>query len=108
MKSDCVPETKGRAITRAYWPVPAENRSADREAGNKLVDEMTLEELVEFFKEYDCGPTFCLVRERVFEQLKRLPPRLNIADAQTQASRALETLKLAIQRLNRETGIDLA
>lgn len=93
----------GKDITRAYWPLEhGANASADREAGDKLVDTMTLNELVEFFTDYTAGPTYCLVKDRTMDLLAKLPPRLNIKAARTEATAALEILRRALHRLTTE------
>lgn len=90
-------------ISRAYWPNPALNESAIRADGNAVVDSMTLSELVEFFKEHEAGPTYCLVKERMLELLDLLPPRLHIIAAKQRAQTALETLRQSLGRLERES-----
>jgi len=95
----------GEQITRAYWaPERGPNPPADREAGDKLVDQMTLGELVHFFETHNAGPTYVLVKERVLTQLEKLPPRLGISQARQKALNALEVLRNSISRLNREVN----
>ena len=92
-----------KEITEAYWaPERGVNPSADIPAGNKIVDHMTLNELTGFFAEYTCGPTYCLVKQRVLENLEKLPPTLGIKSAETQAFASLVKLQIALQQLQIE------
>ena len=87
-----------RRLTEAYWPLPDNpGQSADRASGDKVVDSLTLGELAQFYAECTCGPTYCLVTERVETLLKQFPPF--IERRRQEALNALEAAQYAYQGL---------
>lgn len=92
--------SKFKHITDAYWqPERGSNPPADINSGNLVVDKMSIGDLVEFFSVYKCGPTYCLVKERVVANLDKLPPRLNIVSAKEQVQSALAQLATAERQI---------
>ncbi len=86
-----------RKLSLAFWPNPAANESAHVDAGNAVVDGLTLGELVQFYRECQTGPTYVMVSRRVHEQLKLFPP--HIEDRRQRVKAALEEARLAYARL---------
>lgn len=84
-------------LSQAYWPPDkGAGASADRQAGNAAVDALTLGELAAFYQEcapHFCGPTYCIVTERVQELLKAFPP--HIEDKKRRLEAAIEQARLA-------------
>jgi hypothetical protein len=70
-------KTIARKLSRAYWPRPELNESADREAGDRTVDGLTLGQLEAFFKHCTTGPTHVMVKRHLEEDrhVRVSPPR---------------------------------
>jgi hypothetical protein len=74
-----------RKLSNAFWPRPELNESADKTAGNKMVDSMTLSELDQFFEECQTGPTYCMVAWRVSDVLQKFPRLIRLAQQSSAA-----------------------
>lgn len=86
-----------KRLSLAYWPNPEKNESASK-SGDAAVDKLTIAELVQFYSECRVGPTYCMVTQRVREQLSKLPP--HIEDKKTRALAAIDAARQALLSLN--------
>ncbi len=80
-----------RKLSLAYWPEPGHNDPADHEVGDAAVDGLTLGQLSAFFEYCRTGPTYCLVKDRVFLSFRLI---LNGRDWGQEKSRLLSGLQV--------------